>query len=85
MPEEVKQKTLRPAYKLSRDEVAKLIETATGQKPADGFHSLTVTMAMDGESGQVTWVDAANRPNQIAKAQKPKIPKGNLGNNTTNG
>lgn len=85
MPEEVKQKTLRPAYKLSREEIAKLVEDATGQKPDNGFHSVTLTMAMDGESGNLQWVDAANRVGIPKPVSKPKVPKGKNANNSTNG
>ena len=86
MPEEVKQETLRPVYKLTRDEIAKVVEDATGQKPNEGFHSVTLTMQMNGESGTMTWVNAANRDNFVAPNTKQIPPvKTKKGKKVTNG
>ena len=89
MPEEVKEETLRPVFKLSRDEIAKLVEDVTGQKPKEGFHSVTLTMQMDGEQGTLQWVNAANRAKPVAVATKsiPRVGKKKVksGNNPTNG
>ena len=74
MPEQIDVPTLRPQYKLDRNEIASLVEGATGQKPKDGFHSVTLTMQMDGEAGMLTWVDAANRVKPVAASTKP-IPR----------
>ena len=83
MPEELQPQTLRPQFKLSRDEISKLVEDSTGQKPKDGFHSVTLTMQMDGETGTLTWVDAAQRAKAIAKSTKPIPPVKNAkGNNS---
>ena len=87
MPESLNEQTLRPKFKVSRDEIAKAVEAATGQKPKDGFHSVTMTMQMDGEAGKIEWVDAANRVTSQAKQTKtiPRVEKGKSGNNPANG
>ena len=74
MPEQIDVPTLRPQYKLDRNEIASLVEGATGQKPKDGFHSVTLTMQMDGEAGTLTWVDAANRAKPVAASTKSIPP-----------
>lgn len=90
MPEAIEEPVLRPKFKLTRDEIAKVIADATGQKPKPGFHSVTLVMQMDGESGMLQWVDAANRTNlvtpkvQQSTPEKPKT-KGPNGNDNTNG
>ena len=87
MPEALNKPTLRPQFKLSRDEISKLVEDTTGQKPKNGFHSVTLTMQMDGEAGTLTWVDAAERIKSVApstKAIPPIKPKSN-GKNSNSG
>ena len=74
MPEELQAQTLRPQFKLSRGEISKLVEDTTGQKPKNGFHSVTLTMQMDGEAGTLTWVDAAERVKAVARATKAIPP-----------
>jgi len=85
MPEELQAQTLRPQYKLTRDEIAKLVEDTTGQKPKDGFHSVTLTMQMNGDAGTLTWVDAAERVKAVAKATKPIPPVKPNGKNNNSG
>ncbi len=82
MAEEIKQPVLRPQFKLSRDEIANAVEGMTGQKPKDGFHSVTLTMGMDGNSGNLTWVDAANLIPSLAPPPK-KIPPAKKANGNT--
>lgn len=71
MPEPIEKPVLRPAFKLSRQELASVIETATGQKPKDGFHNLIVSQSMDGSTGSISWVDAAGQ----LKTAQPKEAK----------
>ena len=59
MPEPIVKPELRPSFRLSREELAALIEAATGQKPKNGFQSLSVSQSADGQTGVITWLDAA--------------------------
>lgn len=68
MPEEIKQTVLKPRFKLSKDELAKLIEGTTGQKPKSGFVGLSVSQLVDG-SGIITWVDSEGPA--TAQTEKP--------------